>query len=159
MIVALYIVALVAANLLVAAFGPAFSIVNAFLLIGLDLSLRDKLHEQWQGENLVMKMGGLIVGASAISFLLNPATGQIAIASMVAFAIAMAADATVYQWLKDKEWFVKANGSNAAGALTDSIVFPTIAFGGLLLPIVAGQFIAKLAGGFIWSVVINKLRK
>lgn len=159
MIVALYIVALVAANLLVAAFGPAFSIVNAFLLIGLDLSLRDKLHEQWQGENLVMKMGGLIVGASAISFLLNPATGQIAIASMVAFAIAMAADATVYQWLKDKEWFVKVNGSNAAGALTDSIVFPTIAFGGLLLPIVAGQFIAKLAGGFIWSVVINKLRK
>lgn len=159
MIVALYIVALVAANLLVATFGPAFSIVNAFLLIGLDLSLRDKLHEQWQGENLVMKMGGLIVGASAISFLLNPATGQIAIASMVAFAVAMAADATVYQWLKDKEWFVKANGSNAAGALTDSIIFPTIAFGGLLLPIVAGQFIAKLAGGFIWSVVINKLRK
>lgn len=159
MIVALYIVALVAANLLVATFGPAFSIVNAFLLIGLDLSLRDKLHEQWQGENLVMKMGGLIVGASAISFLLNPATGQIAIASMVAFAVAMTADATVYQWLKDKEWFVKANGSNAAGALTDSIIFPTIAFGGLLLPIVAGQFIAKLAGGFIWSVVINKLRK
>lgn len=159
MIVALYIVALVAANLLVATFGAAFSIVNAFVLIGLDLSLRDKLHEQWQGENLVMKMGGLIVGASAISFLLNPATGQIAIASMVAFAVAMAADATVYQWLKDKEWFVKANGSNAAGALTDSIIFPTIAFGGLLLPIVAGQFIAKLAGGFIWSVVINKLRK
>ena len=43
-IVGLYLVAIIAANLLVAKFGPAISIVNAFLFIGLDLTARDKLH-------------------------------------------------------------------------------------------------------------------
>ena len=37
----IYIAALVAANLLVAWLGVWFSLVNAFVLIGLDLSLRD----------------------------------------------------------------------------------------------------------------------
>lgn len=156
MTVAIYIVALVAANLLVAKFGPAFSVVNAFVLIGLDLWLRDKLHDQWQGNNLAVKMGGLIVAASGISYLLNPATGQIAIASMVAFAAAMIADATVYQWLRTKPWFIKVNSSNATGALVDSIVFPTIAFGGLMPAIVLGQFLAKTAGGFAWSILLKK---
>lgn len=156
MIVATYITALVVANLLVATFGASFSIINAFVFIGLDLALRDKLHDQWQGQNLVYKMGGLIVAASAISYVLNPATGQIAIASMVAFAVAMAADATVYQWLRQKTWFVRANGSNAAGALTDSLIFPTIAFGALMPMIVLGQFAAKLFGGFVWSLLLKK---
>ena len=155
MIVVVYICALVVANLSVAYFGPSFSMVNAFLLIGLDLALRDRLHDQWQGQNLAYKMGGLIVAASAISYALNPATGQIAIASMVAFAVAMAADATVYQWLRQKTWFVRANGSNAAGALTDSLIFPAIAFGGLMPTIVLGQFAAKLIGGFIWSKILK----
>ena len=37
----IYIAALVAANLLVAWLGPWFSLVYAFVLIGLDLSLGD----------------------------------------------------------------------------------------------------------------------
>ena len=57
---AIYIAALVIANLLVAWIGPWFSPINAFVLIGLDLSLRDKLHEQWENDRLLLKMGGLI---------------------------------------------------------------------------------------------------
>ena len=52
-----YIAALVTANILVAVFGPKVSVINAFLLIGLDLSLRDKLHDLWRGDRLVSKMG------------------------------------------------------------------------------------------------------
>lgn len=48
MVVLIYISALVIANLLVAHFGPWFSPINAFLLIGLDLSLRDYLHDKWK---------------------------------------------------------------------------------------------------------------
>lgn len=153
---AIYIGALVCANLLVAMIGPWFSIINSFLLIGLDLTLRDKLHDLWQGKWLVAKMGGLIVLAGLISYLLNPAAGQIAVASVLAFTLSMVADSCVYQALKDKEWKIRSNASNTAGALVDSVVFPTIAFGGLMPEIVAMQFAAKIAGGFVWTLLLQK---
>lgn len=153
---AIYIGALICANLLVAMIGPWFSIVNSFVLIGLDLTLRDKLHDLWQGKYLPLKMGALIVVAGLISYLLNPAAGQIAIASVVAFTLSMVVDSFVYQALKDKEWKIKSNASNTAGAMVDSVVFPTIAFGGLMPEIVAMQFVAKLAGGFAWTLLLKK---
>lgn len=151
----IFITALVMANLLVALFGPWFSLVNSFFLIGLDLSIRDKLHDSWQ-THLPLKMGTLILASSGISYLLNPATGMIAIASFVAFALAMLADTLAYHFLKEKPWFIRSNGSNIAGATVDSVTFPTIAFGGLMPEIVALQFISKVAGGVLWSFVIGK---
>ena len=152
----IYIAALVVANLLVAWFGPWFSAINAFVLIGLDLSLRDKLHEQWQNDKLILKMGGLIAVASVISYLLNPAAGAIALASFMAFALAMIADTIAYHFLRKKSWMIRSNGSNVAGAAVDSIAFPTIAFGGLMPEIVALQFIAKIIGGGVWSYLLKK---
>ena len=152
----IYIAALVAANLLVAWLGVWFSLVNAFVLIGLDLSLRDKLHDLWEGDKLPIKMGGLIATASIVSYAINPATGMIAFASLAAFSLSMVADAFAYQYLKGKNWLIRANGSNVAGSAVDSVVFPTIAFGGLMLEIVAFQFVAKVGGGYVWSKVLEK---
>lgn len=152
-----YILSLIAANLLVSYFGPWFSIINAFVLIGLDLTLRDKIHELWQGKWL--PMGGLIATASIVSYLLNPASGMIAFASFMAFLVAMLIDTVVYQYLKDKPWAIKSNGSNVAGSLADSVIFPTIAFNALMPEIVLMQFLAKVFGGAIWVFVINKLKK
>jgi len=154
---AIYVAALVIANLLVAWLGPWFSPINAFVLIGLDLSLRDKLHEQWQNDRLILKMGGLIIVASVVSYLLNPTAGTIALASFVAFALSMIADSIAYHFLRHKSWVIRSNGSNIAGAAVDSIAFPTIAFGGLMLEIVALQFIAKLFGGGVWSFLLTKI--
>jgi len=152
----IYIAALVAANLLVAWLGVWFSLVNAFVLIGLDLSLRDKLHDLWEGDNLPIKMGGLIATASIVSYAINPATGMIAFASLAAFSLSMVADSLVYRYLKDKEWMIRVNGSNVAGSAVDSVVFPTIAFGGLMPEIVALQFVAKVGGGYIWSLIFKR---
>lgn len=151
-----YVASLVAANLLIAAFGVWFSPIGAFVLIGLDLSLRDKLHDLWEGDNLPIKMGGLIATASVVSYAINPATGMIAFASLAAFSLSMIADSLAYQYLKNKNWMTRVNGSNVAGSAVDSIVFPTIAFGGLMLEIVALQFVAKIGGGLIWSKLIEK---
>lgn len=156
---AIYIAALATANLLVAWLGPWFSPINAFILIGLDLSLRDKLHEQWQNDRLLLKMGGLIAVASGVSYLLNPTAGAIALASFVAFALAMTIDTIVYHYLRDRSWVIRSNGSNVAGAAVDSLTFPTIAFGGLMPEIVALQFCAKVFGGGIWSYFLNKFIK
>lgn len=152
----IYIIALVAANLLVAWLGPWFSLVNAFVLIGLDFSLRDKMHDLWEGDNLPLKMGGLISIASIISYALNPATGMIAFASLAAFTLSMVADSFAYHYLKEYKHSIRVNGSNVAGSAVDSLVFPTIAFGGLMPEIVALQFLAKVIGGFIWSKILRK---
>lgn len=150
----IYVCALVAANLLVSFFGPWFSVINSFVLIGLDLTLRDKLHDKWDGNPF--KIGSLIVVAGATSHLLNPAAGQIAIASVIAFCLSMTADSFVYQKLKDQPWEKRTTGSNLAGAAVDSIAFPTIAFGGLMPEIVAMQFASKIIGGFVWTFVLKE---
>jgi len=157
--IGMYLLAAVLANLSVAYFGPTSTIVNAFLFIGLDLTARDKLHDAWHGKGLFWKMLLLISVGSGISYLLNKDAGQIAIASLAAFLVAGVVDAVVYQYLYNKEWMVKVNGSNVFSALADSLVFPTIAFGGFLPLIVLGQFAAKVAGGFIWSWIISKVSK
>lgn len=152
----IYLAAIVSANLLILEFGPSVSILNAFLLIGLDLSLRDYLHEVWK-ENLKRNMGLLICAGSGLTVLLNLDALQIAVASAVAFGISTLLDSLVYHKLKKHPYLVRSNSSNLLGSLTDSMIFPVLAFGGFPIWIIAGQFAAKFVGGFIWSLGINKL--
>jgi hypothetical protein len=151
-----YCAAMVAANLLVAAFGPWISPLNAFLFIGLDLSLRDHLHDRWRGAGLWPRMLALIVAAGAISYVLNPASAKIAVASVTAFVCAGFIDAIVYHFLRERPYLQRSNGSNAAGAAVDSLVFPTLAFGGFMPHVVALQFAAKVGGGFVWSFLLQR---
>ena len=97
--VAIYLGAIVLANLLITAFGPDAVIPVAFLLIGLDLTARDQLHEAWRNDNLVLKMGALIAVGSILSWLLNRNAGPVAVASFVAFAATATVDALVYHRL------------------------------------------------------------
>lgn len=157
--VILYLAAIVLANLSVAAFGPTVVIVNAFLFIGLDLTARDHLHDTWRGNKLLPKMAALIAAGSILSWLLNRAAGQVALASFVAFAAAATIDAIVYHFLGKYPRWLRINGSNLPSALVDSLIFPTLAFGSFLWPIVLGQFAAKSLGGFVWSLFFRWLDK
>ena len=156
MYVVLYLLAIVLANLTVAMFGPGMTIVNAFLFIGLDLTARDRLHDAWRGNRLVPKMIALIAAGSLLSWLLNRNAGQIALASFVAFAVATSVDALVYHLLGRYPRWLRINGSNIPSALVDSLLFPTLAFGLFLWPVVLGQFLAKTVGGFVWSLVLMR---
>ena len=155
----LYLLAIVLANLTVAWFGPKMTIINAFLFIGLDLTARDHLHDAWHGKRLWLKMASLIFAGSFITWMINKDAGQIAIASMVAFSLAAIFDTTVYHILGGYPRWLRINGSNVPSAAVDSLVFPTIAFGGFLPLITLGQFAAKVAGGFIWSLVLKGDRR
>lgn len=156
MTVFIYLAAIVAANLAIAAFGPGAAIVVAFWLIGLDLTVRDRLHERWQDDGLRRKMALLIAVGGAISFVLNHDAAQIALASTVAFVVSASLDAAVFGLLRGHPRLVRINGSNVAGAAADSILFPTLAFGAFLPLIVLGQFAAKVAGGFLWSLALRR---
>jgi uncharacterized PurR-regulated membrane protein YhhQ (DUF165 family) len=156
-LIVLYLIAIVAANLIVATFGPSTTIINAFLFIGLDITARDRLHDMWQGRQLWVRLAGLIAAGSLLSWLMSGAAGKIALASFIAFAAAGAADTIVYTLLRDKAWMVKVNGSNVVSAAVDSIVFPWLAFGSPIWWVVLGQFVAKVAGGAIWAFLINQI--
>lgn len=158
-LVAMYLGAIVAANLLVAQFGASVTVFNAFVFIGLDLSSRDALHERWH-DHLRRNMALLILAGSALSALLNINALPIAIASCVAFAAAATVDTIVYQLLADRPRMVKMNASNLASAAVDSIVFPALAFGfPILWGIVVGQFVAKTLGGLLWAWLLNNVPK
>lgn len=149
--VGIYALAMTLANLSIVQFGPAVIPLNAFVLIGLDLALRDWLHVRinaWQ-------MGLLIACSGLITYALNPTAAHIAIASACAFTAAAVADWAVFARMRGS-WMARANASNAAGALVDSIVFPAMAFGGLDPKIVATMFFAKVAGGAIWSLMLRR---
>lgn len=156
-----YLAAIVAANLISAHFGPEASIINAAAMIGLILVARDRLHDLWAGHRL-RNMTLLILSGSVLSYVAAmtivdappDVVAQIALASCAAFAVAESADAGLYQLIRHKPWLERSNTSNLLGATLDSLVFVTIAFG-FTWQIVVGQIFAKVAGGYVWSLVLR----
>lgn len=156
--VSLFLAAIVAANLVVARFGPSSSIVTAFLLIGLDLTTRDALHDLWT-KHRALKLFALVASGSLLTVLLNRGAGRIALASTLAFAAAFLVDTLTYHALRDRVRLVRMNGSNVLSSIADSVLFPTVAFGAFLPWTILGQIAAKIGGGFLWSIVIVRRRK
>jgi hypothetical protein len=156
MSVLIYLSSIVAANLIAARFGAASTVINAFVLIGLDLTLRDRLHDAWRGNGLVWKMAALIAAGGALSVLVNRDALPIALASCLAFMSATVADAIGYTLLERHGRAVRVNGSNVVSAAIDSIVFLVVAFGWPpLWGIVFAQWLVKVAGGAVWYVILN----
>ena len=149
----IYASAMTVANLLIGQLGPWISPVSSFFLIGLTLALRDWLHvrmKPWQ-MLLLISLSGLL------TYALNPALEQIAIASAASFTVAALADWVVFVKAKGS-WLRRSNISNSVGSAVDSIVFPTMAFGVLMPDIIAAQFAAKMAGVFVWSYLMDRLK-
>lgn len=154
-LIVLYLAAIIAANLTITYIGPSATWWVGLVCIGLDLTTRDALHERWNGRNLARNMALLIASGSVLSWLMNRNSGPIALASLVSFAAAGSVDAIVYHVLRDRARLLRINGSNILSALVDSLLFPTVAFGAILPGVIAGQFAAKVAGGFLWSLILK----
>ena len=153
--IVIYAAAMTVANLTIAHFGPWVSPINAFLLIGMDLALRDWLHvrlKAWQ-------MLSLIGASGALTYALNPSAQHIVIASAAAFTLAALVDWQAFIRLPGS-WLRRSLGSNVVGAAVDTLTFSALAFV-LLSPapkplevvaqIAALQFVAKVAGGSMWA--------
>lgn len=148
----IYAGALLLANLSAATFGPWVTPLNAFVLIGLDLALRDLLHTRLSWWQMLL----VIAGTAAASWLISHDAGRIAIAAAAAFFLAGAVDWMVFAKSRGT-WTKRAHRSNLAGAAVDSLVFPVIAFGSLLPLIVLGQFAAKTLGSVLWVHLLKRM--
>lgn len=163
--VGLYLSAIVLANMISAHWGAEASIYNAFFMIGLVLTTRDRLDDLWGGRRF-RNMALLILSGSALSFAMAHAfpgtappdvVARIALASCVAFFVAESMDFAAYRVLHRRPWLERSNTSNLVGAALDSMIFVSIAFG-WNTAIIFGQFAAKVAGGFVWSLIIRAHR-
>ena len=157
MMVFVYLLAVVAANLTVAAFGSVSVLPVAFGFVGFTMVARDRLHDRWYKDGLSWKMGTLVVAGGAISFLLNADALRVAVASSVAFAASEAVNAAVYAPMLRRKWpwLARVNAGNVPNALVDSAVFIGITFG--FLPwLILGQVVVKVFGGFVWSTAFRR---
>lgn len=159
---AVYLAAIVAANLVTAHYAaeghPEASLVTAFALVGLDVVVRDVLHDTLRGVRRWSWLGALVLAGSGLSYLANPDSAAVAQASAIAFAAMMAADTAAYHALRRLPWVERSGISNVCGAAVDSAVFVALAFDGpFLFWIAFGQFTAKAAGGFLWAVLLERV--
>lgn len=148
--IVLYAVAIIGANLIVAAVGPWVMPLNSFFLIGLDLALRDWLHFRLKPWQMLI----LIAATGFLTWAINPAAQAIAAASACAFAAAALVDWGVFASLPGS-WMRRSVASNTAGAAVDSLLFPTLAFGVFAPERVAAQFAAKVAGSVVWAYFLR----
>lgn len=154
-LVALFLAAIVAANLLVThyvATFPGIIYLNAFWLIGLDFVTRDRLADFW-GTSRWLKMGLLILAGGALSYWLNDAAAKVAIASTVSFAAAEIGEAVFYHLFRKRPWLERAPKAAIVAAAIDSLVFPTMVFG-FDFTTSFTQFAVKLGGAAFWAIVV-----
>lgn len=152
-VVLVYILSVVLANLSASYFGIWVTPINAFFLIGLEITVRDLIHARITH----LKLVGIVLVAGVLSYLINIDAQNIAIASFIAVTVSCLLDYFVFKRVKGS-WLKKSNSSNVVSSASDSLIFPTVAFGSFNAGVVLLQFSLKLFGGFLWSLLINKLR-
>tara|TARA_R110000787_G_C13402000_1_gene443474 strand:- start:42 stop:1085 length:1044 start_codon:yes stop_codon:yes gene_type:complete len=154
-----WICGVASSNIIITNYGPAYSVLTAFALIGLSITSRDFLHEAWAGNGLKWKLGALIASGGVLSYLIQADAGRIALASVIAFTLSEAVDSIIYQALRKRGYYTKVNGSNAVSSGVDSLLFPVLAFGGFPWLIILGQFVAKTCGGAVWAWMLKNQSK
>ena len=146
--IALYLAAIVLANLLTAALGPRATIAQRFL------AHRSRPHHTRPAARRLAqpppqraRWAALIAAGSILTVALNLAAWRIALASATAFALSATTDSLVYHRPYHLSHSRKVTASNIAGAIVDSLTFPALAFGAWMPWITLGQLTAKIAPG------------
>lgn len=155
-IVASYLLAIVAANLLVDNFGQAALIVTGFLLIPFDFVARDLLHDRWKGKNHIRRIALLILAGAALTCLLNWQAIDIALASIAAFSAGAAINTIAYDLLYHQSRLIRMIKSNALVSVIDSTIFPMIAFAFIDWRLSVLQVVIKTSGAAMWAYLIEK---
>jgi uncharacterized PurR-regulated membrane protein YhhQ (DUF165 family) len=152
LIIALFLIAFIGANLLVKHFGAYGLWISSAMLIPFDFIVRCIIHERQRGTKLVYTLSFLCGIAALITVLINQDAIHIAAASVCGFVIAQLFAGIIYQVgiYYNRSYFVKVNGSDLAAIIVDSIVFQVIAFSAFDPGVTGGQVLIKFAGGLFW---------
>jgi uncharacterized PurR-regulated membrane protein YhhQ (DUF165 family) len=157
--VALFIMAVLVANLLVNRFGQVALPFTAFVLIPFDLVTRDVLHERWAAESravVYLYFLLLICGAGLGTLLVHSGAAWVVAGSIAGFSGATAANTVCYDLIltyrPEVSRFWRMTISNVFGAVADSILFPVVAFESVDAFLAVSQASAKSFGGVVWAM-------
>lgn len=146
---AVYIGAIVAANILSANFGlvpVGFGLVVSAgtYAAGFALLSRDFVHTYLGVRGVLL---GMAVGLALSWFLATPA---LALASAVAFLVAEVADMLVFLWARPRGFVRAALISNCVSAPVDTVLFLWIAGFPLTFESIVGQMVGKI----LWATIV-----
>lgn len=127
--------------------GFGYEAPSGFVMVGISLTLRD-LVQRLLGPGFTV--GGILVGA-ALSWFVAP---EFAMASGVTFLVAELADFGVYTPLADRNLTAAVLASNVLGAIVDSLLFLTLAFGA---DSIAEFALPQIIGKAEWSLLFLPL--
>lgn len=163
MVIGCYVGAIVLANWLITKYGQIAVPFVAFAIIPFDLVARDLMQDRWQAQvysikrvPLPIKMTLLIMLGGAISVITGTGSPRVNLASFIAFTAAGFIDALTYQWMIRYGRIFRINAATLTGAISDSVIFVTIAFSEVIWKLVGLQIGMKLAGGFVWSLLLYR---
>lgn len=141
LMIASYVGLFTLANVNVAMFGVWVTPFNALFIIAADMVIRDRI--QYDGGALVAIFASMLAGSATIA--IAPDAGRIAIASSLSVVIAGLASAVAFR-LRRGDFYRKSYQANVIAAAVDSIAFPVIAFGSVMVYVTLAQFAAKVIG-------------
>jgi hypothetical protein len=146
-----YLAMAVCANGLVGYFGPVVLPLTALAMIPFELTVRDLLHERWNGS--FVRLSALVVSGSAVSWMVAPIS--VCVASASAFFLSGLSDWLVYIFMAGHPKNRKMIASNSVSSIVDSMAFQLIAFGVISLEVLVCQSGFKIAGGVICVAVFG----
>ncbi|MBN7300816.1 VUT family protein [Mycobacteroides abscessus subsp. bolletii] len=130
--------------------GLGLAAPSGVLFAGAQLTLRDLIHE---------RLGArwtLVVIAASAPLTMIVASAAMAVASIVTFLAAEAADLAVYSRLRRRGYVTAVLGSNLVSALVDSMMFLTLAFGAAVaVSGAAGMTVGKLEASVVTLAVVG----
>lgn len=161
-----YLVSIIAANVVTAAFAPlnlgAFIVPMGTLLIGATFIFRDLVQNKYGRKKTYLFIGVALILSALVSQLLGD-TLLIVVASAISFAVAETTDTEIYSRLKlPMAWRVFYSG--LVGGLLDSVIFVIIGLsplGANFLPweavpfAIIGQVVVKTLIQAMGAVVLN----
>jgi uncharacterized PurR-regulated membrane protein YhhQ (DUF165 family) len=155
---ALYVAAIVAANVLTAHLGAVpiglgLSVTAGTFAAGIALTARN-LTQDAAGRRVVLVL--MLAGVVISYWMAGPA---LALASGAAFALSELADMAVYTPLRDRGRTRAQLVACTVGAVLDSLVFLWLAGFGITFGLVAGQVLVKLASGAVVLALVGGVRR
>jgi queuosine precursor transporter len=164
----LYLISIVTANVITAAFAPLqlgmFIVPMGTLLIGATFIFRDLVQNKYGRAKTYMFIGAALILSAIVSFILGD-TLTIVLASALSFAVAETTDTEIYTQLKlPMNWRVFYSG--LVGGLLDSIIFVIIGLspiGANFLPweavpaAIVGQVIVKTMIQAVGAMLLNPI--
>lgn len=128
--------------------GLGLAAPSGVLFAGAQLTLRDLIHER-----LGARWTLVVIAASAPLTMLVAA---MAVASIVTFLTAEAADLAVYSRLRRRGYATAVLGSNLVSTIVDSMLFLTLAFGATVAASgAAGMTVGKLEASVVTLAVVG----